>query len=306
MTITSRRVSSTPLKHKLGLIALAGVAVLSNACAASSSDGGNTGGSPGTSASNAVGRVAHDAKEAFTNKPASVPVLSAKDIAAACATDVACSMSGEKTTKSDRMNGVALCVENVTWSAERAIPMSGFAHDNERAEYFVGCVNQHANSCSSVLGCRTDRTSAVYCEEDGCRGAAGAAVTCHGSVATLDDGSSRDCARAFAECDPSSPTGCTDRQFTACPADESRADHCEGNIRLGCDRNGQVSYHDCSRMGGTCGAKADGQHGCIYTEGAADVGCANGTRLPSCDGATLRVCVNGRLVSVSAPALCAR
>ncbi len=292
--------------HKLGLIAVAGGALFSSACVVTSSDGGNVGGAGGAGgvATNPVGPVASNASEAFPDKPASAPVLTAKDIIKACATEVACDMSGPKHTPHDRMAGVLACVEYVTWSAERAIPMSGLVHDNERAEYYVSCLDQHAGDCSSVAACRSGRASDIYCEEDGCRGPEGASVSCQGTVATID-GASRDCALAYATCDPSSPTGCTDRHFTSCPAGSPHVDRCDGNVRLGCDSSGQVSYRDCSRMGGRCGTLPDGHQGCIYTEGSADAGCADGSRLPACSGVKLSACVNGRLVSADAAALCA-
>lgn len=308
MTFSRLRISFAPLQHKLGLIVFTGAALLSSGCVVTTSDNGNTGGSAGTGGTggttqNPVGPVAHNASEAFPDKPASVPVLTAKDIVQACATDVACSMSGAKYTQQDRLTGIAMCLDNVTWSAERAIPMSDLSLKNERAEYYVGCVNQHAGDCSAVAQCSSGRNPDIACQEDGCRGPSGAQVSCQGSVATVD-GTPRDCSVAYAACDPSSPTGCTDRHYTACPAGGTHADHCDGNVRLGCDGAGQVSYHDCSRMGGTCGTMPDGHQGCIYTEGTADPGCANNTKLPSCSGTTLAACVNGRLMTVDAPDFC--
>lgn len=303
MTFSRRRITFAPLRHKLGLIALAGVALVANGCVVNTSDGGDPGAAGGSGARNPVGPVAHDASEAFPDKPASVPVLSAEQILRACATRVACAMSGSEYTQDGRMYALALCVNDVTWSAERAIPISDLEQKNERAEYYVDCVNQHAGDCAAVARCGSDRAPSIYCEEDGCRSEAPADVTCQGSVATVD-GTPRDCARAYAACDASSPTGCTDRQFTACPAGDPHVDHCDGNVRLGCDVAGQVSYHDCSRMGGTCGPMGDGHQGCIYTEGTADPGCADGSRFPTCSGNTLAACVNGRLVSAEAPGLC--
>lgn len=305
MTLFKHTSFAPLLHHKLGLIAFAGIALLASGCTVSTSNGGNAGGSGGSGGStpNPVGPVAKNASQAFPDKPASVPAISAKEILQACATDMACKLSGSKYTQQDRMNGTALCVGNVTWSAERAIPVSDLTSWNERAEFYVGCVNQHAGDCSAVAQCSSGRDSGIYCEEDGCRDTANPQVTCQGSVATID-GTQRDCARAYATCDASSPTGCTDRHFTACPAGQPHVDRCDGNVRLGCDSNGQVSYHDCSRMGGTCGTMANGHQGCVYTEGTADPGCADGTRMPACSGSTLSACVNGRLVNVDAPELC--
>lgn len=311
MTFSARLASFAPRSaHKLGLIAVAGAALLSNACVVTTTDNGKAGGSGGSGGpggtQNPVGPVAHNASEAFPDKPASVPVLSSHEIVQACISYVGCSTADANYTFKDRMAAMALCVTNVTWSAERAIPMSDLALQNERPEYFVGCVNQHAGDCSAVNACSTSRDPAISCQEDGCQGPADAHVTCQGTVASLETAGrtiTRDCAAAYAECDPSSPTGCTDRQYTACPAGDPHVDRCDGNVRLGCDGTGQVSYHDCSRMGGTCGTTPDGHQDCIYTQGSADPSCTDG-EIPTCSGTKLDVCVNGRLMSVDAPSLC--
>jgi hypothetical protein len=132
-------------------------------------------------------------------------------------------------------------------------------------------------------------------------------VTCDGSIATLKNATrsfSRDCSRALAECDTTSATGCTDRQFTACPAEGSKADRCDGNVRLGCDGAGQVSYHDCERMGGVCGTTPEGKQDCIYTN-PPDTGCEDVTApTAACTNGQLSVCVNGKRVSLPAAGVC--
>jgi hypothetical protein len=285
-------------------------ALASTACmvTGSSAPGGGSGGSGGSSSSPiGVGPIAHKASEAFPGKPASLPAISASDIAKSCALYTACTAPSNQSTQADLLFGEGFCINDVNFSAERAIPISDLESDNERAEYFVQCVTAHAGDCQAIGACVTTRSSDIYCEEDGCRGRSAATVTCRGTVATVHAGGdtfTRDCALAYAKCDPSSSTGCTDRPFTRCPPGGNTADHCDGNVRLGCDSAGQVSYHDCARMGGTCGTLSNGGQGCIYGGGVTDPQCASGDSMPTCSGATLSACVNGQLVSIDAPEVC--
>jgi hypothetical protein len=265
--------------------------------------GGSGGGTP-----QPIGPVAHDADEAWPKRPANVPIITPEQIASACAELAACDEL-DPSSGMDRLAVVAFCVSQLTWSAERAIPVSGLLRWNERAEYYVLCQLEHAGDCAAQKSCSSGRDARIYCEEDGCRLLTGLGydVSCAGSVAQLASGANvteRDCARAYAECDPSSPTGCTDRPFTACPSEGNKADRCDGDVRLGCDGAGQVSYRDCSRMGGSCGTTADGRQDCIY-QSVPDTGCTDpALPSPSCSGSTLGVCVNGKRVSLSAPGVC--
>jgi hypothetical protein len=259
---------------------------------------GGTGGVP-----NPVGSVARTADEAWPTRPDVAPITN-QEIADACVARLACADLGSGQV------GVAvdLCVGQTLWAAERAVPLSNLGSSNERAEFAVRCVLDAAGDCDVIAACISGRNPAIQCEEDGCRisGGRSFSVSCAGSIATLRDGSStieRDCARAFADCDPASPTGCTDRQFTACPSDGDRRDRCDGNIRLGCDSAGQVSYRDCERMSGTCGATADG-FDCVYTT-PADAECGSNRLVAVCEGTHMAVCVNGERIEVSAPTLCA-
>ena len=128
-------------------------------------------------------------------------------------------------------------------------------------------------------------------------------------VATLSRGGEqfdRDCSRAFADCDESSPTGCTDRLFSAC-GPRAGADRCDGNVRLGCDGSGQVSFHDCEVLGGTCEATSSGAD-CVYAPGP-DPGCAASSGSPTtgtarCEGALLSLCVTGQRVTVAGSNIC--
>lgn len=250
------------------------------------------------------GPIAENASEAWPKAPSAVPAISPVEIATACARAGECIPDLDTFTQQEKMALVDLCVFDATFSAERAIPLSGFAKRNERAEYFVRCTLDAAD-CSAVNACASERDDRIGCQEDGCRflGGKTPVVSCSGSVATLTVGGSsftRDCALAFAECDTESATGCTDRPFTACPPDAPKADRCDGNVRLGCDGAGQVSYRDCSRMGGTCQTAGD-VGACVYT-GATPECDPDGETPPapaSCDAGTLSVCVNGERLSLA-------
>jgi hypothetical protein len=245
------------------------------------------------------GPVAHDASEAWPDQPSNVPVLAAEDVVNACAIAGACSPEVMDLDVATRAQLVDLCVSDVVFSAERAIPLTGFRQANERPEFWVRCVLDNANQCGLVAQCRTDRASWLQCEEDGCTSSIEQTVSCAGNVATLttkEGTATRDCTRAFAVCDPSSATGCSDRQFSRCPEDYSRVDRCDGNIRLGCDGKDQVSYRDCTRLGGMCGVAADGSEDCRYP--GADPGCP---KTAECSGTTLRACIQGRALSVETP-----
>lgn len=249
------------------------------------------------------GPVATHAAEAWPSAPSGVPVISAPQILSACNRAGECSPEVTSASPTVRTALVDLCVHDAVFSAERAIPLSGFNLANERAEFWVTCV-LGAVDCAAVAACKTERDTRIDCQEDGCRASEKLGVTCQGSVATLtgqSGTSQRDCARAYAMCDPKSATGCTDRHFSACAADDAPGDRCDGAIRLGCDGAGQVSYHDCSRVGGSCGLEPDGTEGCIYpTSGACSLAKSDSS---SCAAGTLRACVLGQALEMQS-ALC--
>jgi hypothetical protein len=250
----------------------------------------------------AKGPVAHDANEAWPTRPADVPVLRVDDIANACATAGLCAPEVMELEPQTRAALVDLCVSDVIFSAERAIPMSGFRQSNERAEFWVRCVLDNAGQCSQVSQCKTERAPSIYCEEDGCLASEKLAASCNGNVATLANAEgnwTRDCSRSFATCDPNSATGCTDRELSRCPEDAARADRCDGNIRLGCDGKNQVSYRDCTRLGGACGTATDGSEDCLYAPQDAEC-----PKSAECNGTTLSVCIQGHHLSFDSP-LCA-
>jgi hypothetical protein len=243
--------------------------------------------------------VAANATEAWPTQPLHAPVISREGILLACATAGSCYPGAFEVTPYERTALIDLCVSDAAFSAERAIPMSGWgAHDNERVEFWVDCVLD-ANDCSTVDACRTKRNEHISCEENGCHTWVDFEVSCNGSIATLTgEGQkfTRDCSRALAECDPQSPTGCTDRHYSKCPDDIDTHDRCDGNVRLGCDAQGDVSFHDCARMGGTCGLSENGTQDCLYP-GGISLEC-QASEPASCDNGTLSACVNGNRVAI--------
>lgn len=161
------------------------------------------------------------------------------------------------------------------------------------------------NDCATLNKLDTDRPASIFCEEDGCWWTSSTlpipAVSCAGDVATMQTGDrtfTRDCSRAYQTCDPTSPTGCTDRHTTAC--DPAATDRCDGAIRLGCSGNGRVSFRDCTRVaGGMCQEQPDGKASCVYPNAGK---CSNGSSTCTTDG-KVSVCVAGDLVSVDCAAL---
>jgi hypothetical protein len=74
-------------------------------------------------------------------------------------------------------------------------------------------------------------------------------------------------------------------------------DRCDGDIKLGCDRCGMVSFHDCAVMGGHCVENPTGA-ACVYP--------TTGTCTPdqqACSGNVLTACVRGAPVTVDCVAL---
>jgi len=227
--------------------------------------------------------------------------MTAQQMLEACSIAGACSPDVMQLDLPTRMLLVDMCLSDLVFAGERAIPLSGLSSFNERAEYWVGCVLGHQDDCAVVPGCRTGRDPAIDCQEDGCRTSVDFAVTCSWTVATLEgDGRTavRDCALAYADCSTDSPTGCTDRHFSRCAEEPPLPDRCDGDIRLGCDGVCQVSYHDCSRMGGTCGTTTDGEQGCVYP-GTPSAECTTVQGMAAaCTGSVLSACVNGQRLSL--------
>jgi hypothetical protein len=104
-----------------------------------------------------------------------------------------------------------------------------------------------------------------------------------------------------------SPTGCTDRPPVTCQS--AAKDRCDGDIKLGCDRCGMVSFHDCAVMGGRCVENPDGA-ACVYPNagpctpqdqtcaGSVLAACVGGTSvMVDCVGLGLKACSNGHCVA---------
>jgi hypothetical protein len=186
-----------------------------------------------------------------------------------------------------------LCTEGsvipfATNAAERVIPMASFS---ESWPFFIRTVASLHGDCAAINQVLTKRNSAT-CQEDGCYSQSEVTVTCEGDVALID-GQPRDCTRSGMRCSKTSPTGCTDRPLTRCEAGAS--DRCDGDVKLGCDHCGFVSFHDCSWNGGHCRETENGAE-CV-PPGA---GC---TRAATCMGTTATLCVGGQDIPVDCTAL---
>ena len=262
------------------------------------------------------GDVAYDAADAWPQKGVDPDSLTPAELLRGCALLADCWSPPEGNELAD----LRLCVLAAVFSAERAIPWSGYAgllahrghgYSNERAEIALRCALDGASDCAQVDRCLTNRSAEIYCEEDGCRPGTDYTVSCDGTVAHLEAKGEtvvRDCALAAAICDESSPTGCTDRPFSACPAEPGKPDWCDRDVLLGCDTNAQVTYRDCSRVGGKCvdSASAGAASFCEYP-GTLDLDCLELPELsgdPICEGEGLVACVLGTRVRVSAPEFC--
>jgi hypothetical protein len=284
---------------------LAALALL-HGCGASSAD------EPAACARGSVAsepRVAANAAQAWPDRgPAPSPALTREEILAACADWAVCTTTtrpGE-----DAPARANLCLQMTMFSLERATPLSFGVTASESAEVFVRCVTAAAGDCGKQARCLSDRSQAIGCEEAGCSMRRGKRfeVTCAGDTASISidcaDPFTRDCARAGAACDATSPTGCTDRPVSLCPPDDSRADRCDGTVRLGCDGKDTVSYHDCARLaGGTCQADASGKGDCVFVP-AGTKACGGEREIGqvTCAGGKATVCLYGVQTQAPAPA----
>src|SRR4051812_28932224 len=94
-----------------------------------------------------TGSVATNARAAWPNRTDDVPVITPDDIARACVELAVCGFE-PASSGGDRLTFASSCVSQLTWSAERAIPVSGLFNWNERAEYFVRCQLDHVGDCT--------------------------------------------------------------------------------------------------------------------------------------------------------------
>lgn len=255
----------------------------------------------------ADGRVSVTAAQAWPHRASELPVPSGDRLARACVAlagclyvdDVAQGFYPEQ-TDAIRARWTAACADPASSFEERAIPLPGL---NERLPRLLAAATESGWDCSMIHAARTKRPAGAKCEE-GCWWSSDVdpvpTVSCSGTVATLTTFSgsvARDCAGALAVCDPASPTGCTDRPVTRC--DPQAKDRCDGDVRLGCNHLGQVSFRDCARMGGTCREIGTDRAECEYPKG--DAACSIGVAY--CDGNAVHLCALAEHVAVDCTSL---
>ena len=247
----------------------------------------------------ADGRVDVTAAQAWPGRNPEPTPLTRGEIAQACARIAGCQTPTDHTPSAkedeDLAWATALCATPDD-TEERVIPL---AESNERWSYLLR-ESLVAKSCADVSALKTKRPSAIDCQEDGCWWSSNTPipkVSCAGDVATMISAGTtfvRDCSHSYAHCSTSSPTGCTDRGPVGC--DPAGLDRCDGDIKLGCDHTGRVSFHDCGLIGQKCVEDAGGAHCAAPETGGCSVGAG-------CDGATLSMCVMGSKVNVDCSAL---
>ncbi|HKQ69391.1 MAG TPA: hypothetical protein VJT73_08635 [Polyangiaceae bacterium] len=250
----------------------------------------------------ADGRVDVSAAEAWPNRPAEPVAPSPPSLLGACAVLAACFVpkpvdGGVLDVDALSANAIQSCLAPQSHgNEERAIPEFG---QNERWSFKVRDILAKGGCAGTIAS--TKLPEGVVCQEDGCwwnPALALPTVTCAGDVASLTTPkgtATRDCSHAFAQCNPSSPTGCSDRGPVTCQS--AGNDRCDGNIKLGCDRCGLVSFHDCGVMGGRC-VENPGGAACVYPETGACL-----PKEPTCDGKMLTACVGASPVTVDCTAL---
>jgi hypothetical protein len=265
-----------------------------------------------------LGVLENSAAEVWPWRP-DLPKLDNEEVVRACAAYVMCEESFADRTREGLLTALRIRVFDVVGSAEQAIPITDLLYSglfapggllaayNERAEFFVSCVNSANQDCAAIRRCLSPRLNDLECDERGCRNASSQPFvrSCNGTVATLTKGSlrfQRDCARAFAECDPKSATGCTDRRVSGCRVSGSQrcgvASRCDGDVELGCDQYNRVTYNDCTRLGGWCGTDSLGFGSCMYPRSSE---CLLDPYFDlTCSGDKVNVCS----LSVGAPELC--
>lgn len=256
-------------------------------------------------------RVARTVAEVWPQRQPAAP-LTRETVVSMCARTVGCGVGH------DLGFDVTSCVSGVLWSMERGIPVEfhpGFLSftTNLRAEAAAVCIGS-ATSCDAVRACVLDGDAIDYrrdtfdCGEEGCRQPDWRIITCEGSRASVHEGCRRfvrDCARAGVACDPDAETVCGDRPRTLCPEGVSGAPRCEGDVRLGCNGDNYVTYHDCGRLeGGRC-VTTGGVADCRYAD-TLDPGCGSERAVGklACGGGKLTMCAYGKVVTVEAPELC--
>jgi hypothetical protein len=250
------------------------------------------------------GRVDVNAKEAWPDRPRPQPFPTASEVAQACTAFAACrppvtspiGTSGGVVTFEGCLRG-GLGLFDVS-ASDRVIPLTDY---QESWSTLIQSILAANGECSTIRAALTIETAPIQCQEDGCWLASNrpGTVTCEGDLASIRaDGETwrRDCSRANARCSRKSPTGCTDRQLVRC--DPDGRDRCDGDVKLGCDHCGLVSYHDCSWNGGHCEETAEGA-GCV--DPMNDAACPSGAT--QCEGSSFTTCVQGQPIQLDCVAL---
>jgi len=242
------------------------------------------------------GRVDVTAADAWPGRPNEPAALTPQQLAQTCVALAACL---DPSTSPATLTGLCVLPDG---SEERAIP-SSLSSDvyNERRSFVFSSALAGKNDCATLNALDTKRDNEIVCEEDGCWWSSNnwpiPTVSCAGDVAQMVTNNRtivRDCARAWQKCDPTSPTGCTDRHTTGC--DPKGTDRCDGDIKLGCSGNGRVSFHDCTRVaGGHCQEKSADTAACVYLDAAK---CTAGSASTCTTDGKVSVCVGGDFVLV--------
>jgi hypothetical protein len=119
-------------------------------------------------------------------------------------------------------------------------------------------------------------------------------VRCLGDVATLltrEGPYDRDCGAAFARCEAGAVTGCSDRAPHSC--EKRGATRCDGDVAIGCNEQGLVTFADCAlHDGGRC-VEQDRGATCIYPDRGSCI--ASDRR---CAGEQMELCLQGSMVTV--------
>ncbi len=251
-----------------------------------------------------VCRLTSSAEQAFQQRGTEPEPLSREEWGRACVISGGCTplaADGGDDVAATRSQYTTSCTADPNASEAAVIPMRlldstfGWVAD-ERWTYFARAIEPLGGDCAAVRAALTEPAPRVLCTEAGCDwnesgNVAPPLVRCDGDVATLltsDGPVVRNCATAFARCDDTSRTGCTDRRPTSC----SRGDfaRCDGDIVLGCEDE-KVTFIDCSRHAGVCAEHALGAN-CVYP----DAGECSATD-ERCDGDSIELCVQGNPIA---------
>jgi len=236
---------------------------------------------------------------------ASRAALTREAVVRACQTWVECagdvSIHGDKLAVGD--DRLVDCVQSVAIAAEGG---ERILHSNESAPFFLSCVADASGGCGEVLACSTMSPLDDHCSPVGCPRAE-ARVTCDGTVASVETDTGlveRDCARANAQCDTGSVSGCDDALAYSCPSAKINGPvdschysggWCEGDLNVGCAA-GHARVFDCAVFGGTCVESSPETADCLYPD-VPEPGCGSAFSYENgSDAQGSFQCVRGRKV----------